>query len=413
MILRHAGCRDPDNNRIFPGRLLIGATAVLLCVGPALAFDLRVVGEVVERVEFDDNLRVEQDPDGDVYGSTTELNLDITAQTPRSTFNIVGGANFVEFGGPGASSDLDSIEPNVRGDLLIRGPRSTLGLNGSFRRENSVFTEFDDVSFGGFDETIVTDGITDRLSYSVGGDVTIDINQTDTVTAAVTYSVVDFAEAVDGLSPTNNLFFEGSWLRDLTERTNIDITGSLRFFEADNATQSESEVIELSSRLTSKLTPRLEVYGEGGISIIETDSLVAGVRRSETTVGPTFDIGLTYLLWLTTTFSASVTQTVSPSDSGDLNQRTGVTASLMHRINTVSSVSLGGFWAIQEGTTSGVTSASTDRTSASFSADYSVRLARYWRFVLGYDLRISDERRGTALSNNVFVLLSREFVLLP
>ncbi len=413
MIFRHAGCRDPNIHRILLGRLLIGATAVSLCVAPAHAFDMRVLADVTERMEFDDNLQVDPTPEGNVYGSTTTFNLDVTARTQRSTLNVRGGADLREFAGPGATSDLDTFNQNVKGDLELKGPRTTVGVNASLRRDNTAFTDFEDVSFGGFDQTIVTEGSTDRLSYTVGGDVTVDVNRTDKLTGSVTYSAVDFAESVGDLTPTDRLAFNTSWFRELTETTDLKTSGSLSFFNSDNAAQTENRTIALSTRLTSDLSPDLTVYGEGGINIITTERLTAGARQSETTVGHTFDIGLTYLMWLTTTFTASVSQSVSPSDSGNLNQRTGVNVSLAHRINTLSSFSTGGTYAIQESATSGATSGSDNRNFVRFFARYSVQIARYWSFALGYDLRANDQDTGTGISNKVYGTLSREFVLLP
>lgn len=413
MIHRHAGCRDPNIHRIFLGRLLIGATALSLCAAPAHAFDMRVLADVTERMEFDDNLQVDPDPDGDVFGSTTTFNLDVTARTQTSTLNVRGGANLREFGGPGATSDLDTFNQNVKGDFQLEGPRTTVGVDASFARSNTAFTEFEDVNFGGFDQTIVTEGSTDRLSYSVGGDVTVEVNRTNKLSGSVTYSAVDFAESVGDLTPTDRLAFNASWFRELTETTDLKTSGSLSFFNSDNASQSENRTIALSTRITSELTPNLTVYGEGGINIITTEQLSAGVRQSETTVGNTFDFGLTYLMWLTTTFTASVSQSVSPSDSGNLNQRTGVNASLSHRINTVSSFSTGATYAIQESATSGPAGGSDNRNFVRFFANYSVQIARYWNFALGYDLRVNDQDTGTGVSNKIFGTLSREFVLLP
>ena len=388
--------------------VLTGAIVFTLAAGPVRAFDLRVLGDVVQRLNFDDNLDTQQNSDGEVLTSATSINLNSTLRTPRSDFSLNTGTTLRKSFGPGANSDLDTADPRVNGRYQYRGTDYTVGAHGSFTVSNTAFTETDEIDVGGFEQTITTNGETQRISYTYGADVTINVNRTDKASAFVTVSSTDFAETVAGLVPSDSLMFGGSWSTVLTRRTSASINGSMRFFNG----RSDSETISLSARLSSKLTPTLSANIGAGINITETERLVAGVLQTDTSVGQSFNLSLSYVLGLTT-FSASLAQNLSPSDEGDLRQRTSIAASMSHRINTKSSFTLSSYYAIQEATTDNATTATSDRNSAGFSVNYSYRLARYWNLLLGYSFRFSDTNNGAGISNAVYGSISRQFVLVP
>ena len=417
MRLRHFCGRKTVMYSGVPTGVLICLSALLASVMPALAWDWRIVADVVERVEADDNFRQREISAGNSYGSTTNITLDTTVQSPRSTLSVLGGARISEFGGPGADSDINTFDQNVSGTYSIRGPRSTLSLNGRLDRDSSTFTDFDVVNFGGFDQTIVTEGEADRFSYSFGGTYSISVDPRNTLSFFADQSNIDFSQNVLGLTPTTTTTIGGSWNTVIAPNASFLLSSSLSWFEADSAEEREVETIAVSGRITGEVIPGLTIYGEGGINFFDTSSLIAGARQSATSIGNTFDFGFTYVLGVTT-LDASISQSVSSSNVGDLRQRTGITARLLHSINTISSFTMGGSIARQESATSstsvGLGTTEANRDVARLYSHYSVELTEYWDLLLAYEFRWrGTDGVTTSTSNKIFGTLSREFVILP
>jgi len=397
--------RDTSRNLVtcgtLPAKLLVTVAVLFLAVPTAEAVDWSATSVITERAEVDDNIGVDVDSDGEVYGSSTSVSLDVKATTQRSTLNVSGGFNLNEFAGPGADSDLDSFSQNAGGNLQIRGPRSTFGLTSSFSRQNTTFSEFED--------TGVNNGATDRISYSVGGNVSVNVNRSNRLTVSAGFDAVDFGRPVDRLTPFQNIETSAAWITNLTENTDFEVRGTAGFLRRDDLEDTRNETFSVTGRLTTDVTSYLTVFGSGGVNLIHsTETPIAGMRQSDTRVGTLFDVGFDYQVGVANV-GVSFSQSVSPSATDGLRENRSVNANLSHRINTISSVSLSAIYSMQTSTSS----EGSDRTFARISPTYSVQLSRYWHFGLGYEFRFQDGDDGSGKSNKVFGTLSRKFVLLP
>ena len=357
-----------------------------------------------QEVEFDDNIEVDVDSPGNVFGSTSSVLLDITAEAPRYTLNFGGNLEYREFVGPGSPTEVDPLSERVDGDLEIRRPTYILALSALYARRGTTFTD----NIEDFDELGVVTVNADRMTYSVGSSVSVNIDRTNSLSVTGAFRSVDFDVSADALDPFIDIDLSASWQANLTGRTSATLGGSVSLFDADNAEESESQTVSMTAGVTTSITPRLSASGSAGLNVIRSSEIGVGGEIITTSVGPLFSVGLQYAMGASE-FSISASQSTSASALGDLQDRRSIRIGVNHQVNRREAFRINGSLTTQSAASSG----DEGTTFASFSPTYSFTLSRYWTLEVGYQLRYLDTDTGSGLSNKVFGTLSREFVLLP
>ena len=133
---------------------------------------------------------------------------------------------------------------------------------------------------------------------------------------------------------------------------------------------------------------------------------------SDTTTGALFDLGFDYAL-SDLNFSVSVSQRVSANVLGDLLERRSVRFSMSHEVNRRETFALSANYTMQEQASDQTGGGGDDTNFASVSPSYTFALTPYWTLQFGYQFRFRDDNDGSAMSNKVFGVLSRNFVILP
>ena len=404
--------RSPDSGRrgthdgVQAASIFLLTSAVLLTAWNATAADWSATSVLSERVEFDDNLGIDIDSPGDIVSATSSATLDLVADDPHYRFNANGALSYRAFGGPGSDEETNTVTESINTGLDIPGPTYGVGLSGSFSRRDATFTS----TLEDFEELGVITVQTNRISFSAAGNVNVDINSTNSLNFAANARTVDFDATGSNLTPFVDYGFSTGWSTKVSGETTGTLGASVSMFEADNDENTETVTYSATGSVTTDINERLTLIGLVGLNIIDSTQTVGGVSVTSTSIGPLFDVGLSYTLGVTD-FSASVSQNVSSSALGDLRERRTYRMGLGHQVNSRESFRVQASYSTQDTVSDSGGTAQT--TFISVAPTYTVSFTRYWTFSFGYQFRYQDDEDGSAMSNKVFGTLSREIALLP
>ncbi len=383
----------------------VWALLVVLWDGGALAAEWTIGGGVQERIEFDDNVRLDTENEEQAFGSTTTLDLDVEARTPTSALNATVGLGMSVFFG---AEDLDSFDQHLNAGGQHRTQRVTLSANAGFDRETTLTSELTD--------TGRTDADEERISLTLGASVAYRASRLDSITVYSDFSDVSFDGDSDSGSGelTDFRTYGGgvSWSRPLTARIALNVSLTAARFETLSGRQEEQEesnFYSVSIGVTRALLENLEWRGSMGVTHVSTDSqeLVGGslVSRQRTSPGFNTDSGVSYTLERTT-IRANVATGFSPSARGELVERDSVGAGVDHRLTPRITFFVDG--SFQRDTSQRGTSTTSDTTGDRmfWSVEPGVRWAFLpnWTASASYRYRSDDtgDSGDRAVSNAVF-----------
>ena len=377
-------------------------------VGPARAADtLSVRAGISERVQADDNIRLESDSRGWVFGSTTSLDVDVDSKTPVLDINLRLGADYNRFWGPGASSDLNSLDWLTSLGVEKRYIRTLLGARATHRRQAVRESELED--------TGQTVGDAERVTTEAALSAAYDVSSVDRAEVVLDGRYVTFEDAEDNLllNPYYATSLATQWARKLNERETGTARAGFVYFDSENMADTTSQSFTVGGLYEYQATPRLRLLAGAGIGAVNQQRDVAN-RGRVSTLSPalSFELAANYVLERTT-LDVSITQDVEPSAGGELRQHREVRASLGHETSPTTSVHLVAM-NISQGTDIGLSPIEDfERDYTSIEARLSWRIYPDLRLDTGYRFRYEDDQTGTGLSHAVFAGLRYGFTLLP
>jgi len=372
----------------------------------AEAANVTIIVKTSERLEFDDNITRSVNSAGNVYSSLSTINADIAWRMPRLELTASSGTSIRKNAGPGKTDNLNSIDPNLTLGLVKRGITSQFSLSTSFRAQNSSFSELED--------TDITNQNTDRLTFDLNSGWTYNINATNTFSLTGGLTVVEFTKSNTALTPFIDFSTQARWVRNLTNLTSVNGTLGWRYFKADNVQKRQSNTFSVSTGVSTRLTPRLSINADAGLDLTKTDQnqIVLGVklgRPSDLVLGFQTNLAVDYTL-RNTQISFTAQQGLEPSAEGRLNQRSSLGFGISHQVNERSSLA----WSTSFSRREAASDTSSDVTNFfSVSPTYTYKLARDWNALLGYNFTYRKSDSGTAVSNKIFVSLSKSTTIDP
>lgn len=375
------------------------------CGGGAFAADWSVTTNLSQRFDADDNRSVVPDPPGYVVTSTSKLATTITADAPTHHFTFSHSFDYLKYAGPGATGLEDKFDFDDFSMSLTKNRKlTTYGLSASFTREPTSVTQFED--------TGITTTNADQLTVSASGSVSHQINHNNSVSLSLSATNTDFTENVDGLTPFFSANSSLTWSHSFNNLTSGNISGRLSYARYEDDENSRnlifSSTIGLSRQLTKNLSTSVNVGAR--VSRSEQDATMLMPSSSQVLAGFNGNLSVSYKPNSDTSLSLSLAQSLDPSASGELQNRTSLSLSLNRAINSQSSFSLGVRAAVQE---SASNSGGALRKTLSVSPTYTRKLTSKWNSSLGYLFRYSDTGTSTAHSNKVFVSISRAITIIP
>lgn len=389
--------------------LRLAATGLCACLVPSAVFaiDWQIETTTNQLTEVDDNLRLEEESSGVVFGTTTNLDLGIFARTPTSVWRFTPGFRASVFGGPGNTDGLNEITPRVNTEYTRTGPRTSQSAGFSFTSESTSFTEADDTG-------ITTEDAT-RTQFNLTGDFTYLLSPSGSSLGVSGFAVVtQFTDGTSSLTPTTNVGASVDLSHVVNPRLTTGLSLGVTQFVADNEEESESLTYSLDGSVNYNFNSRWS-FGLGlGALVTDTERFVtiANGTRRDTEVSPGFDANAEIAYTRESTqFALTASQALEPSSLGELQTRVNLGFSASQRINERSTFRFNANYSAQT-SSSNFEENETDRVVFSLSPGYSYQLTRNWSADLTYRYR-RQSGTSSADSSNFSIRLTHNHTWLP
>ena len=388
--------------RLWKAVVIAAASANLLTAGATEAADWSVESTISETAEFDDNIRLERDSPGAVLGLTTSPSIALHGQTRTLELDLNGGFDYSVFAGPGDNGKLDSFDQDAFAGVRRNGQRTTIGLSGAIRRQDTRSSEIED--------TGETEEDNNKLSVSATSEITHRISPVDTVSLTGNFQDVSFENDSNVLTPHSSYSLDISWIRQFSSFDRGVVSAGATFFDADGPENKESQVYEFLATLTHGFSRGLTGRAGAGVSLVNSEfddfSGVTVLRREDTSVGFLIDAGLIYELDNASSLQIDIRRDTQPSSRGEIQERTSIILSADRRFSNDLSASLAVRLSRQD-------SATSDSQTDSDRDFFRVEPRLTWQFLpdlslsAAYRLRYQDKaNEGSAISNALFFTLT-------
>lgn len=399
------------------GTIVLGS--MIFCVGiahksAAWANNWTISSFFQQNFGADTNINLTEGESGSVTPtSRTSLGATFRLERENAIWSLSPGVSYTAAGGRDNSiSGFDSVNPRFNGAVFYRRPDYTV------RARVTVVPDL--VSFSQVDDTGRTSSDTIELTTFGSASIDVPVNQLNSASFSVNGRLRTFTENDDALVDNYGLGASAGWNRTVTDLTRVRLSGSVQYFEADDAENRRSVSYSLRGRVSTRLSPDISLTGSLGAAFTESYRDVATadggrqtVRDTSYTVGPVGDLGFSYALTRDTRFSAGLSQTIDQNSDGVVVNRARVRANLRTQIDERNAVNFGFNFSFQNPLFSGDgdLDVASDR-NFSFTPSYSYDLDPDWALTVGYRLRAREEEGDVRISNGVFLSISRGFQFL-
>ena len=374
-----------------------------LCgVSPAAEWSMR--SGASESVEYNDNIDLDPNPDGNTYASYTNVDLDLVALSPLSKFALTSDLAYRAYWGSHDDTD-NGIEPRARADFSTKSRLTDLDVFVLFAKQNAAATEL-------LDSGLVT-ADTDRLTFSSGGTVTRKLTETNALSLSGAATRVDFTDDIGTLEAYQDYRTSASLSHRLTMLTDLVTTLGLDWYLPDDEEASESLVYSATIGISSELTRRARLRANVGVQVAHNrEDVLIGPGHdfdSSNDVGATGDLAFDYRVRLTQV-SVGLSHSFLPSSLGELQRVSSANVTVSHQLSDTSNVDLLARVSHQSGVSSG---GSGERDLLVLAPSYAWKFARDWQVRLGYQFAREDEDGDIAKSNSLMMTLHKEFEIAP
>ncbi|MFT3987320.1 hypothetical protein [Aestuariivirga sp.] len=384
-------------------RGILCALIVLAAAGPASAADWSIKGSLSQRVSGDDNPNLDLHSPGFVFGSLTDVSVDIQALTRTSRLNLTGDLGYRYYTGKGSDELTNRFVPNAGIRYEKDWKRDVLTAEVNYALEDASDLNFTEIgpNLDKGDRQTISGNVSVLHKVNARNDLTFAVGASD-----VTYKGVDDADPYRLLSPSI------SWLNRQTRLTDFRTTLGVDIYDYDDPPDTLNYMYYLREDVNTRLSKRLRVNAGAGVRLLDTyadNLLLPGTPRDHSTsIGGLANAGFEYAL-KETNFSGGVDYGLNPSTDGKLVNQLNFSLGVQHRINDYSTIGL---------STSYTLSGDPDghgfnEKTLSISPTYTYRFTEYWRMVAGYQFILQREDGQTAKRNYGYVTIARDFVLLP
>lgn len=367
----------------------------------ANAGDWTIRTSLLEKLSFNDNIDLVNDPDGYVFGSYSNLSLDADYRSHRDEFNLGGSLGYQAYTGTGNDIPSDQWLPSVHTSYLRKSKTVDFNIAASYVVVPA--TETDDPLIP-FDQPEAT-----RQTFSVNSSIAYRVNARNDLNFALAAVRNDFIDATVDDIPNTSLSATLRWNHRATKRTSFNVTSSVNRISYDPVLLANYEkyLYTLRPGFSTQLSKRFTVNGSAGATVTDSyDTPNKGDR--ETTIGPSADLNFSYAL-KTGSIGGGVSYGISPDDNGDLYNSLSFSGSYGYQINDLTNFNLTASYRLSDSDTGGDLA----NSSLSISPSLSYTLARDWRVSASYIFALSDDESGKAHQNAVYLTLTRDYVLMP
>jgi hypothetical protein len=391
--------------RPVPGAALLLWLAVLAGGAPAAgAAEWIVGGSVSQRLEADSNRDL--DADGEpVYGATTALGLDFTALTPTTQWQIETGASASAFAGPGDTDGLNRVNPNFAAAVDHDGKHVDTGASFAFDMQPVAFAQLDD--------TGITEGDATQISVRLAADAAYALDRRNRLRVGGSGRILRFSGGSTSLEPTTTFGANLGWGHSISPATEASLSFGARRFTAESEEDPQSVILSLSAGVGHLVNERLSFDASLGVTGTRSTETRAGERETEFSLGAEGGLEVAWAAAADTQLSFALSHGLEPSSLGELRTTTAIGLGLQHAINRWTSAGIDVLLQRQSSGGGFEEETDRDRTYASISPSVAFSLTPDWALQAGYALRLERESETDAVSNRVFLTLTRQFDILP
>lgn len=400
------------------------AVAVCLLSPAARAGDWSFDGLISEKLDYLNNVKLVPSNSKDDISASTFLKSAFTYKTHDSQLDLVGDVLLPHYFDYGPISQLKYSDAHLSSAFTKNFRRGSLNLGASYGRQadrNDAANRFDEcdpiagttlVDCNGeiFDSAGSTGNGTFQNTYKVdfGAKRLLDQRNTLTWGSSLTFVDYDHNSGFGSVAFKNQLGFT----RRLTKNTTGKLSASVNWTDIHNPQDTNRWGYTFSAHVDSIRSKRTTLHAETGLSSNTTrqkDLAIPGFPDVTTDAFAAYVMaGADYHLDAVTILTWS-TRYGAQEGAGDSWRHTvktdlGLTRSLNERASLA--VKSSAFWARSSGKV-----LPNEVVNFTVSPSLSYRLDKYWTFDTGYAFTLRDSVAGTAVSNNVYMSISKKFVV--
>jgi hypothetical protein len=409
--------------RVIRNLVWCGAVAVCLLSPAAQAGDWSFEGLISEKLDYLNNVKLEPSNTKDDFSASTFLKSALTYKTHDSQLDLVGDVLLPHYFDYGPISQLKYTDAHASAAYTKNFRRGSLNFGASYARQ----AERDDASnrFDNCDPipgtTLVDcDGnILDTANAGTGSfqnTYKLDfgakrlLDQRNTLTWNSTLTLVDFDHnSGSGSVAVKNQF---GYTRRLTKNTTGKLAASVSWSDIHNPQDTNRLGYTFSAHVDSIRSKRTTVHAETGLSLNSTnqkDLTLPGFPDFTTDAFAAYVMaGADYRLDAVTMLTWSARYGAQEGAANNWRHTVKTEAGLTRSLNERASLAVksSASWARNSG--NGLPNEILNFTIA---PALTYRLDKYWTFDTGYAFTLRDSVAGTAVSNNVYMSISKKFVV--
>ena len=359
---------------------LTAASFVAISNGVASAQGVALTGSISQSFQIRDNFNLADI--GTDLDSVTTLSTQISSETERYQLSL--GSNVAIRANP--ALDASVTQPSFRLNFATTQNRSVnFNLNASYIERDVSFDEVQpDLT------TLTLSGERRRVNAGIGTSIPL-LRETN-LNLGANVAFTDFSEDSPSLIGSTTTGLNAGLNHQFTNRTSGGINSSVRFFDPD-AGGTESTTTNVNVNVNHALSSTSSANGSIGLSFTDDETDTGNTNI-------TFNAGYNEQLAIGN-FSASATQNVVPSATGDLNLNTVFRASFDRQVNVRQNFGLNGAISLQN-----VLGGGNSSTFFSFTPRYSYSLLDDLSANAAYTVRFDDDGD---LSQNFSLTLTKSF----
>jgi opacity protein-like surface antigen len=349
----------------------------------------------------DTNRQLRSSDEKGTVGVNGRAGLELSRQSDTSDIYLRGILNSARYDGSEVRGrDYDNQLFYTGGNW--RGERSNFTIDGNYLRQDTSVTELEDSGFVSSNDRRIDASIRSQYSYLLFEDTQVFIGGS--------YTDVEFPN----VTPTNLTEYEvtganGGISYSISELNSITLTTYYSDYEAQTFT-SDVESIGGNVRYSRIFNEQWQAYlglgyRKSNVKFINTFGNIE--RDSET--GETYELGVTYEQSEVDTFNFSVANELSPSSTGDVNERLAVRLDYLKQLSPRFNGVADFLWQETESVNAEDDSNNREYWQSSIGIDY--RLTESWYLTSRYRHRFQEfvDRDNSSKADSDAILIGIRF----
>jgi len=295
-------------------KLFIIASFSLFSLPVLQAAEWSVSGTVNPSLEYDDNIFMrDTDKLGD-YHATMKPTLKIMHELENAETSLSAGYTIDRYD---ALSEQDTENPFVNVNTQYSTQRSQWGLDISYAESTSRDDAADDTGDFETNSISTTESISPSFSYQ--------LTERDSLSVNASYSEREYSTT--DFSNSRNRQLSTSWQHQFTERFNGGVSFSFGNNKSNSLTSfTDDDTYNLSLTTNYDLSEVWGINGSVGVRQLDSERTDGfGVTEKNKSSGSSLDLTISYKKNQDTA-SVSLSRSVSPSSSGEVNEQDKISA---------------------------------------------------------------------------------------